>query len=233
MDFKPIPYKKREKKPADVAEAQPVAPPEEPPKNPDYPNLNMGRATKRKEGTPDDMRFKKNREAAGLSQEGYGHPRIHPIPDPNRPAKYRGRTGPLGRVQFSPEVCKAILDAVRAGNPLGNAVKLVGINRSTFLRWRDSDPELQAQYEQAEAESVNSNIGIIKLAAKKQWQAAAWLLERQFPQDWALRQVVALEDNLISDMEKRLNAGRERAAAAGAIEEIQSGSGGSGSKLLQ
>ena len=137
----------------------------------------------------------------------------------------------------SPAVVEAqqagLIKAVAAGNTYQTSCRVMKVSHNTFQRWRQVEPEFQAAVEEAEAVAITENVAVIQEASKKHWQAAAWWLERKYPQDWALRQVVALEDNLISDMEKRLNAGRDRAAAArrGEDEEPESSSGDS--KLIQ
>ena len=139
----------------------------------------------------------------------------------------------------SPAVVKAqqagLIKAVAAGNTYQTSCRVMKVSHSTFQHWREMDPTFQAAVEEAEAEAIVRNIAVIQLAAQsgKHWQAAAWWLERKYPQDWALRQVVALEDNLISDMEKRLNAGRDRAAAARRAEDEEPGSSGGNSHLVQ
>ena len=57
--------------------------------------------------------------------------------------------------------------------------------------------------------------------------------EEEYPKDWALRQVVTMEDSLISEMEKRLHAGRARAAIAGGSEEVEPETVIGNSKLVQ
>lgn len=37
----------------------------------------------------------------------------------------------------------------------------------------------------ARSEAMDRNVEIIQTAAKKTWQAAAWYLERQFPEEFA------------------------------------------------
>ena len=137
----------------------------------------------------------------------------------------------------SPEVVKAqqagLIKAVAAGNTYQTSCRVMKVSHTTFQHWREMDPTFQAAVEEAEAGAIMRNVAVIQEAAKKHWQAAAWFLERKYPQDWALRQVLAVEESLISEMEKRLHAGRERAAAAGRTAKALSGTGGENGGLVQ
>ena len=138
----------------------------------------------------------------------------------------------MGKRAKSPAVVKAqqagLIKAVAAGNTYEVSCRLMKISHNTFQRWRETDPIFQAKVEQAQAKAISGNIAVIQQAAQsgKHWQAAAWWLERKYPQDWALRQVIAVEGNFIAEMEKRLHAGRERAAAAGRAAKVEPGASG-------
>ena len=139
----------------------------------------------------------------------------------------------------SPAVVKAqqegLLKAVAEGNTYEVSCRVMKISHNTFQSWRETDPTFQAKVEQAQAKAISGNLAVIQQAAQsgKHWQAAAWWLERKYPQDWALRQVIAVEGNLIAEMEKRLHAGRERAAAAGRTAKALLGTGGGNGQLVQ
>ncbi len=137
----------------------------------------------------------------------------------------------------SPAVVKAqqagLIKAVAAGNTYQTSCRVMKVSHTTFQHWREMDPTFQAAVEEAEAGAIMRNVAVIQEAAKKHWQAAAWFLERKYPQDWALRQVIAVEGNFIVEMEKRLHAGRERAAAAGRAAKALLGTGGENGGLVQ
>ena len=130
----------------------------------------------------------------------------------------------------SPAVVKAqqagLIKAVAAGNTYQTSCRVMKVSHTTFQHWREMDPTFQAAVEEAEAVAIMRCVAEIQEAAKKHWQAAAWFLERKYPQDWALRQVIAVEGNLIAEMEKRLHAGRARAAAAGRAAKVEPGASG-------
>lgn len=96
-----------------------------------------------------------------------------------------------------------IAQALEVGMPLGHAIKYAGVPERTVYRWRakgkeeaETYPDLdQADWspqraffeltELAIGKGVFSLLNIIQTAAKDgTWQAAAWLLERRFPEDF-------------------------------------------------
>jgi len=104
----------------------------------------------------------------------------------------------LGRVgrksMLSPELQAQFLQMLRAGNYIEIATRAVGISRQTFYEWMErgkSDAPDDAQYRElreavavARAEGEVRAVAHIASAARENWQAAAWLLERQYPDRW-------------------------------------------------
>jgi hypothetical protein len=83
---------------------------------------------------------------------------------------------------------------VRAGTTIDVAAAAVGVNRATLYRWLKAGEkarkgthtrELRDRVERARADSESLLVARIGQAASKgSWQAAAWLLERRFPERW-------------------------------------------------
>lgn len=102
---------------------------------------------------------------------------------------------PAGRqTVFTPERAEKIVEALRLGVTQRTAITYGGIGESTFYRWLadakkpDAPQELKEFWESvkaARAEAEVRNVAIIQNAARKQWQAAAWFLERSFPSNWS------------------------------------------------
>ena len=102
-----------------------------------------------------------------------------------------------------------IISAIRAGNYIETAAAYAGINKSTLYDWlkrgerekqrvaqnpryniRKSEKpyvEFSNAVEKALAEAEVRDVAIIAKAAEDQWQAAAWRLERKFPDRWGRR----------------------------------------------
>jgi transposase len=81
-----------------------------------------------------------------------------------------------------------------SGVPVPVAARAVGVSRRTLDRWLRED-ELRERVEQARAtgpvssESVSEARLVVLLARAAQfdWKAAAWWLERRWPERWALK----------------------------------------------
>jgi hypothetical protein len=93
----------------------------------------------------------------------------------------------------TPEVKQMILEALRGGNYLETAAAYAGVHRSTLNRWmNEDDPEFQDfrdAVEKARADAIVRNVGVVLAAAPKNWQAAAWWLERTNPDKYGRRVV--------------------------------------------
>lgn len=111
---------------------------------------------------------------------------------------------PKGRpTKLTPEVQDRLLAAIRAGNYLDTSAAHAGIHRDTLHAWmRDGanakSPELQEfsdAVQKAIGDAESMHVARIAAASSKQWQAAAWWLERRYPDRWGqkLRQEVTGE----------------------------------------
>ena len=101
----------------------------------------------------------------------------------------RGIGQPPGLDKF---VHDRLAEALRTGNTRIDAARYAGIGYSTFRSWMARGRTGERPYaafvasmEKAEADAVIRNVAIIQKAAGVSWQAAAWWLERKFPELWS------------------------------------------------
>ncbi len=101
--------------------------------------------------------------------------------------------------RLTPAVKKTICQAIETGAKLEIAARAAGIGARTLDDWlKHGRDELQADPDAsgpcavfvsevmiASAKNEQELIGIILKEAPKTWQAAAWLLERKFPERYA------------------------------------------------
>ncbi len=88
----------------------------------------------------------------------------------------------MGRpTKRTPEVEAKIVEAVRGGNYVETAARYAGIAPPTFYEWQAKFPDFAELVKNARAEAEARNVTIIQQAARTQWQAGAWWLERSFP----------------------------------------------------
>jgi hypothetical protein len=114
--------------------------------------------------------------------------------------------------KLSDELVEKLLGLIRAGNYVSTAVRAVGISRPLFYQWLDrgqSSAEIDAPFrefresvEHARAEAEARAVTQIANAARESWQAAAWLLERQYPDRWGRASVRARDEAAIEPVER-------------------------------
>lgn len=73
---------------------------------------------------------------------------------------------------------------------------MADISYDTFMKWMEK-PEFIEAIKKAEADFKNSNISIIKKAAITHWQAAAWLLERKYQLEYAVKREDSFANEVI------------------------------------
>lgn len=117
--------------------------------------------------------------------------------------------------KLTPELQHIIVKAVRAGNYMETAAAFAGLHKSTLYDWLkrgarekdrvSKDPRLRIRkselpfvefsdaLEKALAEAEVRDVAIIGKAAEEQWQAAAWRLERKFPERWGRKEQIQHE----------------------------------------
>ena len=106
---------------------------------------------------------------------------------------------------------EGIEDAVRLAR-LGLTDKdiaaYLGVSRETFSRWRNH-PQTQNQrhlnhaLKKAEAERKGTLLNRILQASDDSWQAAAWLLERRYPAEFA-KPVRPVEDTHLAKADENI-----------------------------
>ncbi len=88
----------------------------------------------------------------------------------------------------TPDVMRRLCAALRAGNPRRVACASAGISEDSFAKWSKNFPDFSDSIKKAEADAITRNVAIIRKAAQKTWQAAAWWLERRYPDDWGRKE---------------------------------------------
>ena len=94
---------------------------------------------------------------------------------------------------YSPEIVTQITALLKAGITISSACEIVGISRQTYYNWAEKHPEFAEKVKKAIAESELRAVKIILDAAKRDWKAAAWFLERRFPDRWGRRDKIEAE----------------------------------------
>lgn len=99
-----------------------------------------------------------------------------------------------GKPIISEAIAAKLVASLREGNYVPTAAKAAGISRSVFYKWlargKSNAPEdkpyreLRERVEHARAEGEAALVARIANRATADWRAAAWILERQYPERW-------------------------------------------------
>jgi hypothetical protein len=89
------------------------------------------------------------------------------------------------RKALDPGRVERVLQGIKIGLPFVHACARAGISEDTFARWRKQSADFAEAVKSAEAEAIARNVTVIQKAAGTSWQAAAWWLERRYPNEFA------------------------------------------------
>lgn len=101
------------------------------------------------------------------------------------------------KTKLTPELQEEICKYIEIGVPNKQAALACGISETTFYNWiKRGENTNSGKYfkflesvKKAQAKNVLRNVAIIEKAAQeKNWQAAAWILERKYPEDWGRKE---------------------------------------------
>ena len=130
--------------------------------------------------------------------------------------------------KLTTELTEEIAKYLRAGNYIETTAALVGINRDSIYEWlkrgaaeqerllknprarirkRESIfVEFSDTVKKAQAQSEAMLVGLVGKAAEKNWTAAAWRLERKFPDKWGRteRNVATAQDDPLKEIAKQI-----------------------------
>ena len=130
--------------------------------------------------------------------------------------------------KLTTELTEEIAKYLRAGNYIETTAALVGINRDSIYEWLKrgaaeqerlmKNPrarirkreqifvEFSDTVKKAQAQSEAMLVGLVGKAAEKNWTAAAWRLERKFPDKWGRteRNVATAQDDPPKDIAKQI-----------------------------
>jgi len=91
-------------------------------------------------------------------------------------------------MKYTPEIIARIVEKLEAGEGRVNACKHAGIHYSTLLDWISNKSDFSETVKKAEITGLDQTkdeaISAIKAKFKDQWQAAAWWLERNHPEQF-------------------------------------------------
>jgi transposase len=110
------------------------------------------------------------------------------------------------KTKLTPELQDKILLHLRLGAYVETAAACAGIHKDTFYEWMKKGAHAVAPYgafadavHKAIAESESRDLATVLKASTKSWQAAAWRLERRFPEKYGRNDRVKVEAKIEHD----------------------------------
>ena len=91
------------------------------------------------------------------------------------------------------EVIVAILKTIKHGLHPDRAADAQGVCPATMRSHKARDPNFATRIKEAESHAERGFLGRIIGHTEKQWTAAAWILERRWPDRWAKREPTMVE----------------------------------------
>ncbi|MGB9937068.1 MAG: hypothetical protein ACPK7O_05060 [Methanobacterium sp.] len=101
--------------------------------------------------------------------------------------------------KLTKEIREEIASFLKAGCFIETACVMAGINKTTYYDWmkrgeKSSRYDKYRKFYEAVTHALSwsqaRDVAIISKAAEKDWRAAAWKLERRYPEKWGKKKVV-------------------------------------------
>lgn len=113
-----------------------------------------------------------------------------------------------GKEKLTKDGIQTALRLCRAGLPDCQIAAVLGVSKETYSRWinhpkTDNQNQLRQQLKKADAEREAALVTRIMRASDDTWQAAAWLLERRYPDRYA-KPVRPVEDKSAERDDERI-----------------------------
>ena len=114
-----------------------------------------------------------------------------------------------GKEKLTDEGIKTAIRLCRAGLPDCQIAAALGVRAETFSIWRnhpktDNQIHLSKAMKKADAEREAALVTRIMRASDKTWQAAAWLLERKYPERYAKPVMRPVDDRSADGNDERI-----------------------------
>lgn len=104
--------------------------------------------------------------------------------------------------KLTPEAQKAITDAIAVGNYFETACAIAGVSKQQAYEWLKKGAKgkkpfaaFRTAVEEAMSRCEQARVATVLAASREQWQAAAWWLERRFPQKWGRKDRMDIDQN--------------------------------------
>jgi hypothetical protein len=117
--------------------------------------------------------------------------------------KCSSEAGTQGRkTKLTPEMKEHIKRRLELGLNYKDICMSVGISEETFHTWRKTKPEFSELVDKANAKVKEMSLASIRRGEVKDWRAAAWRLERRWPEEYREKKEIEVSEKpiLIDDI---------------------------------
>jgi len=128
-------------------------------------------------------------------------PKDNPMPTGKQAHKKRNKT-----LKLNEKMIEEMAQLLRVGNYVETACWKLKIHKTTFYAWlRKGDEDIEAGNDatleaklsyavsQGMADFENDSLKLLEKAARKDWRAVAWRLERKVPRKWGPKSALKIE----------------------------------------
>ena len=109
-------------------------------------------------------------------------------------AKNSGR-----KTKLTPEMKEDIRRKLELGLNYKDVCKAVCISEETFNTWRKTKPEFSELVDKANAKVKEISLASIRRGEIRDWRAAAWRLERRFPEEYKEKKEIEVTKPILID----------------------------------
>jgi len=127
-----------------------------------------------------------------------------PVTKPKK-KKSNGRIkgGKVGQpTKYTPEVLQRTKELIELGLNYQDVCDSLGISHETFSQWRKKYPEYFEVVRKANAKVKEISLKSLRVGEVKDWRAAAWRLERRWPEEYREKKQIEIKEQpiLIDDI---------------------------------
>jgi len=112
------------------------------------------------------------------------------------------------KTKLTPEMKEDIRKKLELGLNYKDVCMGVGISEETFNTWRKTKPEFSELVDKANAKVKEISLASIRRGEVRDWRAAAWRLERRFPEEYKEKKELEVNerpiliDDIMGDIEE-------------------------------
>lgn len=120
------------------------------------------------------------------------------------------------KTKYTPEKAQELIKLLSGGATVKDSCAYIGISEETLSNWGKRDLDFLASVNKARSMGKIECAALIRQAARSNWQAAAWFLERSDPERWGRRDKLTILGEVPVDLINRLIKAMEKAGVESA-----------------